>query len=105
MPHAYVEVKCSCNENKKYHCFSHDKDSNLEDFYCHHFKCSVSQKTHIGLLLGFDQLAGLYFNIICWKCGKEAKFSYEAKTFGKENKDFNFNCCNNNLNFHCTWAH
>ena len=103
MPHAFVEIKCSCNENKKYHCFSHDEDANLEEFNCHHFRCIVSKKARYGLLLGFDQLAGLYFDIICINCGKNKKYSYEAKTFGKENKEYTFSCCNNNLIFHSTW--
>ena len=54
MPHAFVEIKCSCNESKKYHCHSHDKDANLEEFNCHHFKCIVSKKAKFGFLLGFD---------------------------------------------------
>ena len=103
MPHAFVEIKCSCNENKKYHCYSHDKDTNLEEFNCHHFKCKASKKAKYGFLLGFDQLAGLYFDIICINCGKNKKYSYEAKTFGKENKEYTFSCCNNDLTFHSTW--
>ena len=51
MPHAFVEIKCSCNENKKYHCYSHDKDTNLEEFNCHHFKCKASKKAKYGFLL------------------------------------------------------
>ena len=105
MPHAHAEVICSCNEKKKYHCFSHDKDGNLEEFNCHHFTCKASKKAQTGWLLGFDQLAGLYFNITCLICGKNEKYSYEAKTFGKEAKDYKFRCCNSTLAFHCTWEH
>ena len=106
MPHAYVEIVCSCcNKNKKYHCFSHDEDEKLNDFDCHHVKCTVDKKTRFGWLLGFDQLAGLYFNIRCLICGKKEQYSYEAKTFGKEKEEHNFLCCQNNLSFHCSWAH
>lgn len=106
MPHSYVEIFCSpCQYNKKYHCFSHDDDGYLEDYKCHHFKCTVFKRTATGWLLGFDQLAGIYVTITCLKCGKVEKFSYEAKTFGKEDKDCKIYCCNNTLDFHCTWAH
>ena len=105
MPHAFVEISCSCNMKKKYHCFSHDDNGCFDDFNCHHFKCSALKRAKFGWLLGFDQLAGLYFDITCLTCGKKEKYSYEAKTFGKKNNDYNFNCCHNDLTFHSTFAH
>ena len=106
MPHAYVEIVCAvCQKNIKYHCFSHDNDGYLEDFNCHHFKASVFKRTSAGLLLGFDQLAGIYVTITCINCGKVQNVSYEAKTFGKKDRDYKINCCNNTLDFHCKWAH
>ena len=103
MPHAFAEVKCSCSFIAKYHCHSHDKDGYLKDFKCPHFRSSVFKRAQIGLLLGFDQLAGLYFNITCLECNKQKIISYEAKTFGKENKDDNFKCCGNIVSFHFHW--
>ena len=105
MPYAFVEISCNCNYSKKYNCNSHDEDGYLDDFICNHFKCAAFKRTRAGWLLGFDQLAGLYFDITCLNCGKEQKYQYEAKTFGKEDKDYIINCCNNNLSFHCKWAH
>ena len=105
MPHAYAELKCTCGKSKKYHCFSHDKDGFLNGFNCDHFNAAAYKKAQIGLLLGFDQLAGLYFNVSCKKCGKKQNLSYEAKTFGKKKKKEFFLCCGNSLNFNFTWAH
>ena len=105
MPHAFAVVQCSCSESSNYHAFSHDDDEFLKEFKCEHFKSSALKKCRVGYLLGFDQLAGLYFNIMCLKCGKQHKEFYEAKTFGKEKKDSVFNCCGKCLNFHFDWAH
>ena len=105
MPHAYAEVICSCRKSEKYECFSHDNSEFLKDFTCEHFRISVFKKAQLGLLLGFDQLAGLYFDVCCNKCGKHKNISYEAKTFGKnDRKDFIL-CCGNSINFNFTWAH
>ena len=105
MPHAYAEIICSCGQSEKYHCHSHDKDGYLNDFNCGYFNVAVFKKAQIGILMGFDQLAGLYFNISCKKCGRKEHMLYEAKTFGKkEKKDF-FLCCGNSLNFKFSWAH
>lgn len=103
MPYAFAVVTCSCNKNMKYQCHSHDDDEYLDDFICPHFRSSVLKKSKFGLLLGFDQLAGLYFNVICVGCGNERIYSYEAKTFGKKSQDYCFNCCRNTLSFHFTW--
>ena len=105
MVSCFVYLLCSCNENKKYQCNNHNDDKYLEDFNCKHFRCTAFQRTKLGLLLGFDQLAGLYFTITCLNCRKEEKFSYEAKTFGKKDKDYKFTCCQNTLSFQCRWAH
>ena len=105
MPYAFVEISCNCFYSKKYNAFHLDNDGYLDDFICKHFKCVAFKRTRTGWLLGFDQLAGLYFDIKCLNCGKEQKCQYEAKTFGKEDKDYFINCCNNNLSFHCKWAH
>ena len=105
MPHAFAVVECSCSTSGQYQAFSHDDNGFLDDFKCNHFKSTVFKKCQLGLLLGFNQLAGLYFDITCLKCGKKMKISYEAKTFGKENKDTSFNCCDNTLNFHFYWSH
>ena len=105
MPHAFADVRCFCNINMKYHCFSHDKDEYLEDFICPHFRACVLKKAQFGWLMGFNQLAGLYFNVTCLGCGREQSFSYKAKTFGKKSKDCYFNCCNNTLSFHFNWSH
>ena len=105
MPHAYAKLICACGEKREYHCHSHDDDSFIETFYCKDFKVSSNKKTRFGLLLGFDQLAGLYFNISCLNCSNERKISYEAKTFGKVKRDDFFHCCGNRIDFHFDWAH
>ena len=105
MPYSFVDLFCSCNGNKKYQNNSHDNDEYLEDFKCQHFRVTAFKRNRSGWLLGFDQLAGLYFTITCLNCRKEEKFSYESKTFGKEDKDYKFVCCNNTLAFQCRWAH
>ena len=105
MPHAYADVRCNCRTVKKYHCHSHDSNNFLEDFTCDHFNISVFKRAHFGWLMGFDQLAGLDFNITCAKCHKNKNITYEAKTFGKKNKESIFNCCGNNLSFHFYWDH
>ena len=106
MPHAFADVICSCNKNMKYHCSNfYDNNGYLEDFICPHFRISVLRKVQRGWLIGFDQLAGLYFDVICLNCRNKKSFSYEAKTFGKENKSEQFKCCNNTLNFDFKWSH
>ena len=105
MPHAFAEVRCSCGKISKYHCFSHDNDDYLPDFICPHFRSSVFKKAQIGWMIGFDQLAGLYFNVTCLNCNSQKKFKYEAKTFGKNNEDTFFKCCGTSiLNFHFYWS-
>ena len=106
MPHAFADVRCLCSVNCKFHCFSRDNDDGyLNDYECEHFRSSVFKRSQLGWLLGFDQLAGLYFNISCLKCNTQKSIFYEAKTFGKKDEDHYFKCCGNLLSFHFRWAH
>ena len=106
MPAAFADVICSCCfKNMKYKTHSHYDDGYLQDFICPHYRCSVLQKNQVGWLFGFDQLAGLYFNTSCKSCGNQKYIKYEAKTFGKVEKNENFTCCGKSLNFHFNWAH
>ena len=105
MPHAFAVVRCYCSKTLEYHAFSHDNNEFLEPFKCDHFTCSVKKRCQIGYLLGFNQLAGLYFDVMCIKCGKQINISYEAGTFGKKNEDKSFKCCGSILNFNFSWAH
>ncbi len=106
MPHAFADVRCSCGIVFKYHSYSHDKDGHLTDFICPHFRSSVIKRVQAGWLIGFDQLAGLYFDITCLNCNAQKKFQFEAKTFGEENDDAYFKCCGSSLlSFHFYWSH
>ncbi len=66
-----IDVMCNCKKVKKYHCYSHDSNNFLEDFICDHFSISVFKRAQVGWIMGFDQLAGLNFNITCTKCQKK----------------------------------
>ena len=105
MPHAYADVLCSCLENKQYHCFSHDDGGYLPQFKCSHFRIAVLKRAQIGWAFGFNQLAGLYFDVTCLQCGEEKHIEYEAKTFGKEAKNEYIKCCGIKLSFHFNWEH
>ena len=65
MPHAFADVLCNCSKVGQYHCFSHDSDEFLEDFNCPHFRSSFLKRAQFGIKFGFDQLAGLYFDVTC----------------------------------------
>ena len=70
--------------------------------YVENLKIKMAQ---MGWLLGIDQLAGLYFDVFCQKCGKKKQISYESKSFGKTNMRDYFFCCGSVLDFSFHWAH
>ncbi len=105
MPHAYADVCCSCDYYQKYHCCSREDGGFLPQFTCNDFTISVLKRTQVGWLMGFNQLAGLYFDITCLKCRRERHIKYEAKTFGKKRKNEYHECCGKKLSFHFNWEH
>ena len=82
----------------KYFCHNNDDDY-LDVFIYPHFNSIVLKKAKYLLLISFNQLTGLYLNVIYVGYGNERSYYYEAKTFGKKSQDCFFNCCRNTLNF------